>query len=137
MDTGFLATYPAKLMEYGLAAGYLALFVPFWKYVQGGRPRSRRVYTHAGWFNLADDVLLHPGHTWARQRADGAVEVGIDEFAARLIGEVDRLELPRKGAEVTQGTPAIFARDHEHKVALPAPISGKVVQVHRKARWHE
>jgi hypothetical protein len=35
--TEFLASYPAKLMEYALAIGYLVLFIPFWRYVHGAR----------------------------------------------------------------------------------------------------
>jgi hypothetical protein len=33
----FLSAYPAKLFEYVLAVGYLLLFVPFWRYVQGAK----------------------------------------------------------------------------------------------------
>ena len=137
MDTSFLSTYPAKLMEYGLAAGYLALFVPFWKYTQGGRRNKARIYAHAGWFTVPDDVLLHPGHTWARMRADGLVDVGLDDFAARMIGPIERIEVPRKDTVIDQGAAAIFAADHEHKVALAAPVSGKVVKVHRHPHWQE
>ncbi len=38
----FLSMYPAKLMEYGLAIGYLLLFVPFWRYLHGAKKPSRR-----------------------------------------------------------------------------------------------
>jgi glycine cleavage system H lipoate-binding protein len=37
MEHGFLAIYPAKAAEYLLAIGYLLLFIPFWRYVQGTR----------------------------------------------------------------------------------------------------
>ena len=40
MTSDFLAIYPAKLMEYGLAVTYLLLFVPMWRYVQGGRKEA-------------------------------------------------------------------------------------------------
>ena len=38
MEHGFLSVYTAKVGEYLLAIGYLLLFIPFWRFVQGGKP---------------------------------------------------------------------------------------------------
>ena len=44
MEHDFLSVYSAKSLEYGLAIGYLLLFVPFWRYVQGpAAPAPARV----------------------------------------------------------------------------------------------
>jgi glycine cleavage system H protein len=134
----FLATYPAKLMEYGLAVGYLLLFIPFWRYLQGGpQPvRAELPARHAGatalasgWFSVPEGVLLHPGHTWARCAADGLVEVGLDDFASRMLGPVEELSLPGPGALVSQGLPAAVARDGGRSVGLVAPLDGVVAEV--------
>ena len=37
MTHDFLSIYGAKTLEYVLAIGYLLLFIPFWRYVQGGK----------------------------------------------------------------------------------------------------
>ncbi len=37
MSHDFLSIYGAKTLEYLLAIGYLLLFIPFWRYVQGGK----------------------------------------------------------------------------------------------------
>lgn len=136
----FLASYPAKLMEYSLAVGYLLLFIPFWRYVQGGRraaaaaaERRPAGATATSWFSLPEGVFLHPGHTWARARADGLVEVGLDDFAARLLGPVERLELPAPGAAVSQGAPSLLARDGERQVPLLSPVDGTVAEVNPAA----
>ncbi len=136
----FLASYPAKLMEYSLAVGYLLLFIPFWRYVQGGRRAAaaaetaeRRPAGAGGWFSLPEGIFLHPGHTWARSRADGLVEVGLDDFAARLLGPVERLGLPAAGAEVAQGAPALLARDGGRQVPLLSPVDGVVAEVNPAA----
>ena len=42
MTHDFLSAYPAKLMEYGLAISYLLLFIPFWRFVQGGKRAGDR-----------------------------------------------------------------------------------------------
>ena len=48
MTHDFLSIYPAKLMEYGLAIGYLLLFIPFWRYVQGGKRAAAEPRTAPG-----------------------------------------------------------------------------------------
>ncbi len=139
----FLSIYPAKLMEYSLAIGYLLLFIPFWRYVQGGR-RAEKAVARApevakparglpGWFALPDDVMLHPGHIWARVEKDGRVTVGLDDFAHKLVGPVKGIELPALGESVAPGEPAIRLRDDGSAVSLLAPVDGKVVAVNRAA----
>jgi len=134
-------------MEYSLGVGYLLLFIPFWRYLQGGRPaaaeerathRVRQALQAAGataqsWFQLPEGVLLHPGHTWARALESGLVEVGIDDFAARLLGPVERLGLPVPGAPVAQGAPAFLAKDGDRRVPLVSPVDGTVAEVNPAA----
>ena len=140
MTHEFLATYPAKLAEYCLAIGYLLLFVPFWRYVQGGRkaaPARKEVGRPAGataprpslgWFQLPAGVKLHPGHTWARLETDGLVTVGIDDFAHKLVGPAS-VDLPAVGARVAQGEPALALRDEGRSVDLLSPVDGTVLSV--------
>jgi glycine cleavage system H protein len=147
----FLATYSAKSAEYLLAIGYLLLFIPFWKYVQGGRSAEARLAAGAhaparaaaaraarpapqptGWFDLPAGVHLHPGHTWARVESDGAVAVGADDFAHKLVGPA-MATLPALGAEVTQGEPAFAIGDGERSVPMLSPVDGKVVAVNAAA----
>ena len=149
MTSDFLAIYPAKLMEYGLAVTYLLLFVPMWRYVQGGRTeaaaqavRGRRdaerwpavavaaPWPSLGWFQVPAGVALHPGHTWARVEADGLVAVGVDDFAQRLVAPT-HVDLPRPGAIVTQGEAAVALGDGHRSVPLVSPVNGTVVAVNR------
>ncbi len=140
MTHEFLATYPAKLAEYCLAIGYLLLFIPFWRYVQGGkraaaaRKEARRPAgataprAGLGWFQLPAGVKLHPGHTWARLEQDGLVTVGIDDFAHKLVGPAS-VDLPAVGARVAQGEPALALRDEGQSVDLVSPVDGTVLAV--------
>ncbi|BDG02990.1 glycine cleavage system protein H [Anaeromyxobacter oryzae] len=164
MGHEFLSIYPAKLMEYCLAIGYLLLFIPFWRYVQGGprvareavrpavparpaiaaamaalRPAGATVIPRpaaAGWFHVPQGVHLHPGHTWARLEPDGLVTVGIDDFAHKLVGPA-AVELPAVGAHVAQGEPAIELRDEDRDVPLLSPIDGTVVAVNPAAKTND
>ncbi|MGC3999168.1 MAG: glycine cleavage system protein H [Anaeromyxobacter sp.] len=148
-----LSVYPAKLMEYGLAVTYLLLFIPFWRYVQGGRPQpvaataaaevpraaatparpaAPRAAALPGWFQIPAGVHLHPGHTWARLEADGLVTVGVDDFAHKLVGPA-QVTVPALGAHVAQGDPALSLGDGHKAVALASPVDGTVVAVNRAA----
>ncbi len=155
MGHDFLSIYPAKLLEYTLAIGYLLLFIPFWRYVQGGRKEARAAAAataaHAAsakriaagparaaasgptWFHVPAGVHLHPGHTWARLEPDGLVAVGADDFAHKLVGAATA-ELPELGAHVAQGEPAFSLGDGEKDVSMLAPIDGTVVAVNAAVR---
>lgn len=149
MSHEFLSLYPAKLMEYGLAITYLLLFIPFWRYVQGGRRevvmaraavpareaakvRAPRL-APAGWFQLPAGIHLHPGHTWARVESDGLVTVGVDDFAHKLVGPAT-VELPALGEQVGQGEPVLRIGDGERSVPMLSPVDGTVVAVNAAAR---
>jgi glycine cleavage system H lipoate-binding protein len=141
MTHEFLSTYPAKLAEYCLAISYLLLFIPFWRYVQGGKRAAATARKEAGrpvgatapraglgWFQLPAGVKLHPGHTWARLEKDGLVTVGIDDFAHKLVGP-STVALPAIGERVAQGEPALALRDEGKSVDLLSPVDGTVLAV--------
>lgn len=140
MSYDLLSVYPAKALEYLLGAGYLVAFVFFWRYVQGGaavRAAARvKVPRTAGWFALPAGIHLHPGHTWARVEPDGLVTVGLDDFAAKLVGPVS-VELPQVGATVLQGEAAVAVSDGGRRASLLAPVDGKVVAVNDPTAVHD
>ncbi len=138
MGHDFLSVYAAKLLEYGLAIGYLLLFIPFWSYVQGGKKQKGAAAAKhaqpargaATWFQVPAGIHLHPGHTWARVEADGLVAVGADDFAHKLVGAA-KVDLPPLGAKVAQGEPAFGIGDGEKDVPMLSPVDGTVVAVNQ------
>lgn len=157
MAYDLLSVYPAKLLEYGLGIGYLLLFIPFWRYVQGGRREVREVVraavpvraavaaalsaarpagatalAPASWFHVPAGVHLHPGHTWARLESDGLVSVGMDDFAHKLVAPT-AVDVPALGTRVGQGEPTIELRDEDRSVPMVSPVDGTVVAVNPRA----
>ena len=144
MAQDFISGYSAKLLEYGLAIGYLLLFIPFWRYVQGARRQAERP-AHAAakpaaraaarpsWFQVPAGIHLHPGHSWARLEPDGLVAVGADDFAHKLVG-VAKVGLPALGERVAQGEPAFAIGDGDKDVPMLSPIDGTVVAVNQGVR---
>ena len=87
-------------------------------------------------FDVARDHYYHYGHTWARVEYGGRVRVGIDDFALRLLGEQDEIELPRLGNTVGQNrTQAVIRRSGMEAETL-SPVDGKVVAVNQKIVNH-
>lgn len=134
-----LTLYTAKMVEYGIAVVFLLLFIPFWRFVQGpvrqpARAPARVASTLADWFRAPADRLLHRGHAWALPEASGLVTVGLDDFAASLVGPVARIALPEIGARVGQGEPAwSLIGDDGKAVTMLAPVDGEVVEVNTAA----
>jgi glycine cleavage system H lipoate-binding protein len=131
-----LTLYSAKMLEYGIAVLFLVLFIPFWRYVQGpakapaAAPATTRVPVPraAEWFLTPADRMFHRGHAWLKGGDDGLVTVGLDDFAAKLVGPLSRVSLPAVGAPVGQGEQAwrLMAADGR-SVEMLSPVDGTVV----------
>jgi hypothetical protein len=79
-------------------------------------------------FDLPLDRLYHRGHTWARPEPDGTVTVGLDDFARRLVGTPERMELPAPGSRLEVNGPAgrLIARGNDVRVL--SPVDGTVLE---------
>jgi len=80
-------------------------------------------------FSLPDNLLYHPGHTWALAESPNLVRVGIDDFGARLLGNVHRINMPQRGQWIRQGQPVFSAYRDGQKVEVLSPIEGMVTDV--------
>jgi len=80
-------------------------------------------------FQLPDGLRFHQGHTWARPLSADTVAIGMDDFARRLTGPTDRLEVPEVGAELRQGAEAFRVGTGERATELVAPVDGTVLEV--------
>jgi glycine cleavage system H lipoate-binding protein len=133
-----LTLYSAKMLEYGIAVLFLVLFIPFWRYVQGPAPAAaparvpqRVPATRAAeWFLTPADRLFHRGHAWLKAEQDGLVTVGLDDFAAKLVGPLARVALPAPGSRVGQGEQgwSLVASDGK-AVSMLSPVDGEVAAV--------
>jgi glycine cleavage system H lipoate-binding protein len=80
-------------------------------------------------FCIPGGAFLSEGHAWARIETSGRVRVGLDDFAARALGSIERLDLPPGGATVKEGEPLFTMRRGGVAVPVLAPLSGKVVEL--------
>ncbi|HUI44257.1 MAG TPA: glycine cleavage system protein H [Terriglobia bacterium] len=82
-----------------------------------------------GGFELPDNLRYHPGHTWALAESPGLVRVGLDDFAARLLGKIESISLPKRGQWIRQGQKIVTVLRDGSKAELVSPIEGEVANV--------
>lgn len=71
----------------------------------------------------------HPGHGWLLRERKNVMRVGIDEFAAALLGRIEKIELPKPGHWVRQGQRSLSFFRGEEKAEMVSPIEGEVVEI--------
>ena len=76
-------------------------------------------------------AFISNGHTWVRIEPGGHVRVGLDDFARKALGRIDRIELPREEQEVRPGDPLFGVVRGSRTVHVASPLSGRVTRVHR------
>jgi glycine cleavage system H protein len=80
-------------------------------------------------FLTPESVSYHSGHGWLVNERKNVVRVGADEFAAALVGKVEKIELPKPGQWIRQGQKVLaFFRDGE-KTEMVSPTEGEVLEV--------
>ena len=80
-------------------------------------------------FLVPEQMAYHPGHGWALRERRNLVRVGVDEFAAALIGRAEKLELPKPGQWVRQGQKVWSFYRNGEKTEMVSPTEGEVVEI--------
>ncbi len=78
-------------------------------------------------FLVPEGLRYHAGHTWVEPEHEHCkmARAGVDEFAARLAGHIDYVELPQPGQWVRQGQ--VMCRIHRNgeTATLLSPVGGE------------
>ena len=83
-------------------------------------------------FLVPQSVSYHSGHSWLVRERQNVVRMGADEFAAALVGKVEKIELPKPGQWIRQGQKVLsFYRDGV-KTEMVSPTEGEVVDKDEK-----
>ena len=79
------------------------------------------------------DAFYAPGHLWLRERGGrrlaGALELGVDDLAQRLLPSVTEVDLVRAGSTVEKGATVAVLHGGGRAVRIAAPIAGTVAGV--------
>ncbi len=82
---------------------------------------------------LPEALAYHPAHAWALDTGNGRVRIGLDEFAASLLGRIERVEVPQRGRWFRQGEKGWTIVTEHGEAPMLAPAEGEIVAVNEKA----
>src|ERR1700752_3008305 len=86
-----------------------------------------------GGFQVPEKLRFHPGHTWALSESPSLVRVGMDEFASKLTGKIERITLPQRGQWIRQGQKIWSLHRDGSTVDMGSPIEGRVADINEAA----
>lgn len=86
-----------------------------------------------GGFQVPEKLRYHPGHTWALSESPSLVRVGMDEFASKLTGKIERITLPQRGQWIRQGQKIWSLHRDGATVDMVSPIEGSVADINENA----
>jgi len=85
-------------------------------------------------FKVPHGFYLHHGHAWVRVEEGSEIRIGMDDFALRLLGPLDRIEAPLIGKTIKQNRADILVRRDTHKASILSPVSGVVTAINPELR---
>jgi len=105
-----------------------AVLQPALRPVKTERP-PRPIPSLVGGFQVPENLRFHPGHTWALSESPSLVRVGLDDFATKLAGKIERITLPQRGQWIRQGQKLWTIHRDGRSVDMVSPIEGSVADV--------
>lgn len=132
----YVDIFATKGIEYLIVMAFLAVFIYFSRYLAH---RGKEAATAEGrlpgiidYFRVPDGYLFHQGHGWLRPEPGSVGIVGMDDFAQKLIGKVDTVELPNVGFRLAQGEPGWSLVSESRRVPMLSPVEGVVIAVNQE-----
>src|SRR5512143_1915821 len=128
----FIDIYATKGIEYLIVISFLAAFVLFCRYMyrpREGREAGRIAPENVTRFRVPEGLFYHQGHGWLRPEPGSIGVVGLDDFAQKLIGKVDAVDLPPVGSRLAQGEKGWSLVVDSERIPMLSPVAGEVVGV--------
>jgi glycine cleavage system H lipoate-binding protein len=133
--THFIDIYATKGIEYLIAIAFLAAFVFFCRCMyqpHAGRAAARIAPENVTLFRVPEGLFYHQGHGWLRPEPSAIGVVGMDDFARKLVGKVDAVELPPVGSRLAQGEKGWSLIVNSVRIPMLSPVAGEVVEVNNE-----
>ncbi len=96
------------------------------------RPQAPVLNRELG-FEIPKGYCFHPGHTWVLDEGRQNARIGLDSFAANLLGHIDRIEVAGLNRWVRQGQKLMTLTREGVTIELLSPIEGVVTAVNHEA----
>ena len=132
----YVDLFATKGIEYLLVIGFLLVLVPFWRFLRvparaGIEVVRRAMASIAQWFSVPEGLYYHQGHSWVMPQGAELVKVGVDDFAQRLVGSTNKINLPKVGSRIEQGDVGWKLGIDAKTIDMLSPVTGDVVAVNK------
>jgi glycine cleavage system H protein len=84
-------------------------------------------------FQVPEKISYHPGHAWLVHERKNVIRVGADEFAAALLGKLEKIEMPKPGQWIRQGQKVLTFYRNGQKTEMVSPTEGEVMEINAEA----
>ncbi|MBM4351815.1 MAG: glycine cleavage system protein H, partial [Deltaproteobacteria bacterium] len=84
------------------------------------------------WFRLPEKVYYHPGHSWAVQEGNQLVKVGMNDFAQKLVGKIQAIQMPALGSTIRQGDKGWTLKVDSKAIDMLSPVDGKIIDINEE-----
>lgn len=98
---------------------------------QQGHPLAPKLARELG-FDIPKGYCFHPGHTWVLDEGRQNARIGLDSFAANLLGKIDRIEVAGLNRWVRQGQKLMTLTREGTTVELLSPVEGVITAVNHE-----
>jgi glycine cleavage system H lipoate-binding protein len=93
-------------------------------------PQPARMQREYG-FSIPEGYCFHPGHTWVLKEGSENARVGMDSFAANLLGPIEHIDVIGLNRWVRQGQKLVTIQSGGHNFELVSPVEGVVMAVNK------
>jgi glycine cleavage system H protein len=97
--------------------------------VEAQAPPVRVGANYVEGFLVPENLSYHSGHSWLVRERQQVVRIGADEFAAALLGKIEKIELPKPGQWIRQGQKVVAFYKEGEKTELVSPTEGEVMEI--------
>jgi len=98
-------------------------------YLRKRRERAAKKEKTVKGFTFREDFFYLPNHVWIKVEGD-AVKVGIDDFASRLIGKIEKVNFPEESV-LPKGDTCWSIGSNRRIVRMTLPMQSEVLEVNK------
>ena len=80
-------------------------------------------------FTIPGGVFISDAHCWLNLTQEGMARIGIDDFAKKVIGHIDDVELPNIGRVIKKNQVLFTVKQGNRPIPFKTPVSGKIVKI--------
>jgi len=100
--------------------------------VSRGQQIAAPVMMKLNGLEIPHGYAFHPGHTWLNDEGHQNARIGLDAFAANLVGQIDSIDFAEMNRWVRQGQRLCTIKHGDRKVELLSPAEGVLTSINQR-----